>query len=316
MVMEDFSATGDRAALTEGFPLLEGATEFILHAVLVERAGGLDTRPLVGSHEADAPVVNDGATVAACLRLLRDTALAARLLGRQSPTARRAAQAARLLHSSLDRLYNGRYFQASRDEDRLNTSSLAPIYPAGVVAATDQRARLTAEAYRAMYAGRLVGHGNGPLGFPWSAGIMSRILAFQGRSAEAWEQLDLVRPALCAQGGSAEYCDDAGRWNAQYFSTAQAALCSALHALLLQRHGRTLRLFPSLPPGWDRCSFRGFQSRGLSVDASYEGGRAEIEARNLTEQPRGAVFCLGAARRVVQLGPGSTSRFVLEERRD
>ena len=316
MVMEDFAATGDLAALAEGFPLLEGATEFVLHAVLVKRAGILETRPLVGSHEAAAPVVNDGATVAACLRLLRDTALAARLLGHASPTTRRAAQAARLLRPSLDRLFNGRYFQASRDEDRLNTSSLAPIYPAGVISPTDRRARQTAQAYRALYAGRLAGHGNGPLGFPWSAGILARILAFQGRSVEAWEQLDLARPALCAQGGSAEYCDEDGRWNSQYFSTAQAALCSALHALVLQAHGRMLHLFPALPTGWDQCSFRRFQARGLSLDASYEGGRTEIEARNPTDQPRGAVFRLGAASRMVQLGPGSAIRFVLEERRD
>jgi len=316
MVMEDFAATGDRAALAEGFPLLEGAATFILHAVLVEHAGMLGTRPLVGSHEADAPVVNDGATVAACLRLLRDTALAARLLGHRSPVARRAAQAARRLRPSLDRLYNGRYFQASRDEDRLNTSSLAPIYPAGVIAATDRRARATAEAYRAMYAGRLVGHGNGPLGFPWSAGIMSRILAFQGRGAEAWEQLDLARPALCAQGGSAEYCDEQGRWNSQYFSTAQAALCSALHALVLQRHGVELRLFPSLPNGWDQCSFSGFQARGISLDAAYHCGTAEIVARNTTDRTRTAVFRLGSTRRVVHLRPGADSRFVLEERRD
>jgi len=316
MVMEDFAATGDRSALAEGFPLLEGAAEFVLHAVLVEREGVLETRPLVGSHEADAPVVNDGATVAACLRLLRDTALAARLLAHPSPTARRAAQAARMLRPSLARLFNGRYFQASRDEDRLNTSSLAPIYPAGVISPTDPRARATAEAYRAMYAGRLAGHGNGPLGFPWSAGILARILAFQGRSAEAWEQLDLARPALCAQGGSAEYCDDEGRWNSQYFSTAQAALCSALHALVLQPHGRALHLFPALPAGWHQCSFRRFQARGLSLDAAYEDGRAEIEARNPTDQPRGAVFRLGTAWHVVQLDPGSATRFVLEERRD
>ncbi len=314
MVMEDYLAAGDCEALAEGYDLLAGAAEFVLHAVLEEEGGILSTRPLVGSHEAAAKVVNDGATVAACLRLLRDTASAARILDRPSALSLRCEEAARQLQPSLDALFNGRYFQASRDEDRLNTSSLAPIYPAGDISPTDRRARATAEAYRALYPGRLVGHGNGPLGFPWSAGILARILAYQGRAVEAWEQLDFARPALCAQGGCAEYCDERGLWNSQYFSTAQAALCSGLNALVLQRHGSDIHLFPAMPPGWTTAAFKNFQILGLRIDATFENGAAEVEVRNPTAQDREATVKLGSAGQAVHIPAGERVHLVLDSR--
>ncbi|MDB5078004.1 MAG: hypothetical protein JWO42_4183 [Chloroflexi bacterium] len=312
MILADFRATRDRAALAEGYDLLAGAATFILDAVLVERDGVVETRPLVGSHEAATPVVNDGATVAACLRLLRDVALAARVLGRQDELSRRCRTAAARLRPSLAGLFNGRYFQASRDEDRLNTSSLTPIYPADVVVPTDPRAVTTAQAYRARYAGRMAGHGNNEAGFPWSAGILARILAYQGQSEAAWEQLDFARVALCAQGGCAEYVDPEGHWNLQYFSTAQAALCSALHALLLQQHGAELHFFPAVPQAWGHCSFTGFLVAGLRVDAAYERGRASIVVHNETDRTRSAVLRLGSDVRRLTLTPGAKQSLELE----
>jgi hypothetical protein len=240
--------------------------------------------------------------------LLLDVALAARVLGRQDDFSRRCARAAALLRPSLARLFNGRYFQASRDEDRLNTSSLTPVYPADVVAPTDPHAVATALAYRARYAGRMAGHGNNEAGFPWSAGILARLLAYQGEAEAAWEQLELARVALCAQGGCAEYVDEHGQWNMQYFSTAQAALGSALNAMLLQQHGAELRVFPGLPASWDRCAFSGFLVAGLRVDARFERPRATIVIRNVTNRPRQALLRIGACTQRVTLAPGAEER--------
>jgi hypothetical protein len=314
MILADYQATRDRAVLAEGYDLLAGAATFLLDATLVEEGPYLVTRPLVGSHEDAVPVVNDGATVASTLRLLRDVALAARLLGRDDPLARHCAVAAHRLRPTLDRLFNGRYFQASRDEDRLNTSSLTPLYPAGVISPHDPRARATTAAYEQLYAGRMAGHGNNEHGFPWSAGILARLLAYQGRVAAAWQQLDLTRVALCAQGGCAEFVDEQGRWNLQYFSTAQAALCSALHALVLQQHGAELRLFPALPPGWERCAFRGFLFAGLRLDAAYELGGVQLTVRNETDHPRRVSFRLGAMVRRLELAAGTRQDLELEDR--
>jgi hypothetical protein len=312
MIMADFRATRDRAALEEGYDLLVGAATFVLHAVLVEEGARLATRPLVGSHEAARPVVNDGATVAASLRLLLDVAQASRLLGRHDAFARRCALTARLLRRTLDDLFNGRYFQASRDEDRLNTSSLAPLYPADVIAPMDPRALATTAAYRQLYAGRMAGHGNSEHGFPWSAGVLARLLAYQGRVDAAWEQLELARVALCAQGGCAEYVEAEGRWNNQYFSTAQAALCSALHALLLQMHGAELRLFPALPAHWERCGFRDFLVDGLHVDAQFERGVATVTVRNEGVRPRRQRVRFGALVETMEVGAGDRRTLELE----
>jgi hypothetical protein len=314
MVMDDFRASGDLAALAEGYELMAGAAVFLLHAVLVDRGGTLVTRPLVGSHESAKPVVNDGATVAACLSLLRSVALASRLLGRDRAFGKRCAAAAWRLAPTMASLFDGRYFQASTDEHRLNTSSLAPIYPADAIAPTDSRAVATAEAYRARYAGRMAGHGNSETGFPWSAGILARILAYQGQTIAAWEQLELTRPALCDQGGCAEYIDEEGRWNMQYFSTAQAALCSALHALLLQRHGSEVRLFDGRRLGWEDCAFSGFLTGGLRLDARYQSGKAMVLARNERAQAWRGALVLGKTHRLVSLRSGERLECTLEDR--
>ncbi|HEY7832740.1 MAG TPA: hypothetical protein VIG30_04140, partial [Ktedonobacterales bacterium] len=251
-------------------------------------------------------------TVAACLSLLRAVALASRLLGRERELGRRCVAAARRLTPTMSSLFNGRYFQASSDEDRLNTSSLSPIYPADAVSPTDRRAIATAAAYQARYAGRMAGHGNNELGFPWSAGVLARILAYQGETAAAWEQLDLARPALCAQGGCTEYIDSEGRWNMQYFSTAQAALCGALHAMLLQRHGSEVRLFAGRQLGWDECSFRGFLAGGLRLDAHFAAGKATVLARNERAQPWRGTLSLGKSRQSVCLRAGEQLECTLE----
>jgi len=97
----------------------------------------------------------------------------------------------------------------------------------------------------------------------------------------------------------------------QYFSTAQAALCSALHALLLQEHGAELRLFPALPPAWDRCAFSGFLAAGLRLDASYEPSRVAVTVRNETDRSRRAVLRAGAAARRVELAAGAERSLTL-----
>jgi hypothetical protein len=315
MILADYRATRDRACLAEGYDLLAGAATFLLHAVLVDRDGVLETRPLVGSHEAAQPVINDGATVAACLRLLLDVALAARILGRQDELSRRCRSAAARLRPALANLYNGRFFQASRDEDRLNTSSLTPIFPADVVTPGDSRSLSTTAAYRARYAGRMAGHGNSEDGFPWSAGLLARILAYQGRREAAWEQLDLARVALCRQGGSAEYVDPQGHWNSQYFGTAQAALSSAINALLLQQHGSEVHLFPAIPAHWQQCGFQGFLAAGMRIEARFDHGHVAAGVRNQSGGYRTIVCRFGCSTRRLTLPPGAQQSLELENDR-
>jgi hypothetical protein len=157
----------------------------------------------------------------------------------------------------------------------------------------------------------MAGHGNNDLGFPWAAGVVARILAYQGDVAGAWQQLELTRPALCAEGGCAEYVGPGGQWNYQYFSTAQAALCSALHALLLQVHSGALHLFPALPVGWEACAFQNFLANGFSVDAHYDRGRAHVTLRNMADRTRVAHLSLGQRRLSIALAAGAAQTLEL-----
>jgi hypothetical protein len=100
----------------------------------------------------------------------------------------------------------------------------------------------------------------------------------------------------------------------QYFGTAQAALCSALHALMLQRHGNALWFFPALPPGWDTCAFRGYLTAGLRLEARYSAGTASIVVQNERQESWHGRLRLGRATRVVSLPPGELLECRLEDR--
>ena len=101
------------------------------------------------------------------------------------------------LMKTQDTLYNGRYFQASEDEDHLNMSSLGPIYPMRVIPSLDPRAINTVQAFVERYTGRSVGHGGSESAFPWAAGVLATIFALQGNGDAAWATIETARPAIC-----------------------------------------------------------------------------------------------------------------------
>ena len=249
-----YEFTQDQAMLREFYPILEGLARFFLDNVVTLTAGGYETRPVVGVHESPVRVRNDGTTVAGAILILRRAAQAAAVLGRETDFTRECLAAAEGLSRTLDRLYNGRYFTSSEGTDLLNMSSLAPLYPMQVVDEADPRALATASAFMARYHGRLVGHGGSEAGFPWSAGILATIFARQGEGDTAWSIIESTRPTICTCGGMTEVMDQ-GQWNMQYFGTAQGAVCTALHSLLLQARGQAVHLFPALPSGWPAAEF-------------------------------------------------------------
>jgi hypothetical protein len=175
------------------------------------------------------------------------------------------------LLKTMDGLYNGRYFQASNDTDLLNMSSLGPTYPMGVIPPRDERAVKTARAFVEKYRGRIVGHGGSESGFPWSAGVLATIFARQGDGDTAWRIVESTRPAICVFGGMTEVIHE-GEWNMQYFGTAQAAVVTAIHNLLLQAEGDTIRLFPAFPTAWDSARFDHLLAAGFEVSAALNSG--------------------------------------------
>lgn len=283
MIWDYYAFTRDRDYLAEFYPILRGLAEFFLAAVVVETERGHEIRPLVGVHESPDRVQNEGFNVSAAIRILRLAARAAALLDRDGDFADHCQRVAGGLTQTLDRLYNGRYFMSHEGSNQMNMASLAPIYPMRVVTPTDPRAISTARAYLGWHDGRRVTHGNSTDGFPWSAGVLATILARQGAGEAAWSVIQGTAEAIGQHGGMSETVYEDGGWNMQYFGTAQGAVCTALHQLLLQADGEEVRVFPALPSAWERCSFERLRAGGLEVSAAFQRGEGiEGELVNVT----------------------------------
>lgn len=276
-----YEYTQDEAMLREFYPILEGLARFYLNCIVENNtARGYEIGYQVGVHESPTKVRNDGTNLAGTIVILQHCADAARLLNQETDFTRRCAEVADLLLTPMNGLYNGRYFKASDDSDQLNMSSIAPIYPMQVIAARDPRALNTVEAYTGHYEGRTIGHGGGENGFPWAAGVLATIVARQGSGEMAWRIIETARPTICTFGGMTEVMQD-NTWNMQYFGTAQAAVCTAIHHLLLQttREG-AIHVFPALPPTWITARFESLLAAGLTVSAELDAQKVTCTLKN------------------------------------
>lgn len=300
-----YQYTQDRAFLEEFFPILEGLAVFFMNCIVEEGEDGYEIGFLVGVHESPIKVRNDGTNLAGTIAILRHYADAAKVLGRDNDFSARCEMVAGELMKRMDALYNGRFFQASDSQDMINMSSLTPIYPMNVIPAHDERAISTADAYIGRYEGRLIGHGNNNTGFPWSAGVLGAILAWQGRGDLVWQAIEGSRDTICTFGGMTEVMED-GNWNMQYFGTAQGAVCIAIHQMLLQVHDDNIELFPAVPSSWDQTAFKNLLADGLTVSATYNAGKVVWTATNIASVPLSRQLAYGAQVATVELQPGET----------
>lgn len=308
-IWQYYCFTGDIAFLEEFFPILEGIARFFMECVVEKTGRGYGVRPLVGVDERPIRRRNEGMTLTGAIRVFRNFAAASEVLKWDSPFVRRCKEVTAGLMDVLDRLYNGRYFQAAEGYEHLNMSSLAPIYPMELCPYDDPRALSTARAYLERYRGRMVGHGGDEDGFPWSAGVLATILAHQGDADAAWDVIARTRPALCQYGGVAERVYKDGRWNMQYFGTAHGALCTAINALLLQERGEEIHLFPAIPSLWEGISFEGFLCDGLLISADLDNPKVWV--KNITVSWRRKLIRAGDKVLEVNLRPGEEGMWKL-----
>jgi alpha-L-fucosidase 2 len=276
MIWGYYEFTRDSAYLAEFYPLLRGMSEFFLSNVIERTGRGYEVRPLVDVGEHVTRVRNEGLNLTGAIRILQVTAQAAQLLGKDNELASQCVETAAGLMNTLDLLYNGKYFQSAEDIDSLTLSSLAAVYPMMLIPPDDPRAVSTAEAYRQQA-------GNGIVS-AWSAGILATIYAMMGDGDTAWGLLTDAASALCNFGGMAEHVYPDGHWNMQYFGTAQAAVCTAIHHLLLQARDGTITLFPAVPSQWPSCSFERLLANGAEVSGLFdrEAGVAKATLHNIT----------------------------------
>lgn len=117
--------------------------------------------------------------------------------------------------------------------------------------------------------------------FPWSWGVLTTIFARQSKGDLAWEILQNTRPTICQFGGMTEVMED-NNWNMQYFGTAQAAVVTALHNLVLQGVGSQVDLFSAVPFQWQAVSFERLLSNGMEISAQLDQAGVNGEVRNIT----------------------------------
>ena len=312
-IWQYYEFTRDLSVLREFYPILEGIARYFLCDVVEKDGQGYSTRPVVGVHESPIRVRNDGITLAGAMVLLQHTVQAALQLGIDSDFVEECTKALSGLMEPLRNLYNGHYFTASADSTALNMSSLGPIYPMRVFPFTDPWALSTVQAYQDHYHGRMIGHGGNQDGFPWSAGVLATVCARQGLGDQAWEIIEGTAPAICTFGGMTEVMES-GKWNLQYFGTAQGAVCTALHNLLLQAESGEVRVFPALPSSWTEASFDRLLANGCEVSASVgrkKRGSGVIEGHltNVTDGPLELWLRIGQQDETVKLASGETYHF-------
>ena len=305
-----YEATRDREMLREFYPIIEGIARFFLDRVVIETPRGYEIAALVGVHESAERVANEGFNLTGTMAILRHLVEAAGILGIRDELVDRAKRVGRGLEPALSRLFDGRHFASAEGSGQLNMSSLAPVYPMEMVPPRDERALLTAAAYRERYRGRMVGHGNSESGFPWSAATLATIFALQGQGETALEILDGLRPAICMHGGMSETVGD-GRWNMQYFGTAEGAFCTALHTMLLRHRGDEIRLFPALPAGWEEARFERLLASGLEVSALLREGSCEAELHSIAADAMTRTLRYGERSVEIRMQPGETRRVEL-----
>jgi hypothetical protein len=306
--------TRDRQAWGELYPLLKGIADFFLAAIVVEANGSFELRPLVGVRESAVKVPYDTLTVAGTIKLLRNTAAAARERQVDQPFAAECERVARGLVPLVAQLYNGEYFPTHAETDELSLGSLAPAYPMEVLAPDDPRIVATARAYRDRPSDLFTR--SGVVHSPWVAGVLASAFAGFGDGASAWDLILRSRPAMNLHGGCAEFVGDDGRWNIQYFATAHGALCSAIHHLMLQSRNGELTICPALPPGWEGCHFRHLRADGLLVDCDLERAdrTAQVRLTNATDAPIRRTIRFRTARQAVELRSGEATVISVGER--
>jgi hypothetical protein len=304
-----YTYTQDESFLLEFYPILEGLAHFFLDGIVQRNGQGYEVGYLVGVHESPIKVRNDGTNVAGALAILRHCASAARILGIDNEITRRSALVADGMQATMDSLFNGRFFQASNDSDHLNMSSVAPIYPMGVISRDDPRARLTTQAFLDKYEGRVVGHGGSENGFPWAAGVLATALALMGEGDQAWQTILSTRPTICSFGGMTEVMDENG-WNMQYFGTAEGAVMTAIHNLLLQADEETIAIFPALPSDWSEVSFQNLRALGWLVSAEFTPTRATATVTNDATVPLTRTVIFEGQQELATLEPGQSCNFV------
>jgi hypothetical protein len=308
MIWGYYEFTRDLNYLAEFYPILRGMAEFFLANVVTRTGRGYEVRALVDVAERVTPVRNEALNLTGAIRILQLVAKASGILHTDEEFAARCSETAGGLVNTLDMLYNGYYFRCAEGVDALSPSSLAPIYPMRIIRPDDPRAISTAHYYSERQHKDVLS--------PWFAGMLATIFALQGDGDTAWQVIKEISGAICEFGGMSEHVYPGGRWNMQYFGTAQSAVCTAMHHLMLQAQEGEISLFPAVPSEWPHCSFERLLVNGVEISGHLDhDAHAWAEMLNIAADTLVTRINYGGRTEQLVLAPGQLKRIEWNDRR-
>lgn len=301
---------GDRRFLQEMFPLMEELLEFVVDGFLEKRGDHLIVRRCEGVDESmSREKVNDTWTCAVTLRALMDYREAARRLGRP-PRIETLDEIIPALRRGLDRnVDRAGVLQSFQGGKIPHWGSLVfDLFP---------RHRALKPTLRKMMENRDPVSGGynfhglnryAEKSFPWASYWAARILTRAG-DLRAGKILQATARSVNFFGGIPERVYYHGEFFKHWCMTCHAAMAWAVHGMLANADGQTLRVLGGAPRAWRDVRFAGIHAgEGLIVSGRVRGGRLrELRVENLHASPREVALVVGGARdgRRLRLRAGS-----------